>query len=178
MERTALASARGQHWGKRRARDRRRAGTGPGANASDRADLRSAHYPAPSGKVAGWPEATPRKLDSLLWPQRRFGDGAVGEGRGVPRHRPFGFLYTRAGERVVLPNDFQDAAPRTTSAVCRLGCRHCHLLEPSLIATDRTEEPNALDGTDERSAMSMQLWRSGVRNVGCATAWPQRPTKH
>src|ERR1700688_3298535 len=41
----AVAAARGQHWRKRRARDRGGAGTDPGANASDRADLRSAHYP-------------------------------------------------------------------------------------------------------------------------------------
>jgi hypothetical protein len=61
-------------------------------------------------------------------------------------------FYTRAGERVVLPNDFQDAATRITSAVCCLGCRHCHLLGPRLIAPDRTENPNALDVTEERSA--------------------------
>ena len=60
-------------------------------------------------------------------------------------------FYTRAGERVVLPNDFQDAATRITSAVCCLGCRHCHLLGPKLIAPDRTNDPNALDVTDERS---------------------------
>jgi hypothetical protein len=61
-------------------------------------------------------------------------------------------FYTRAGERVVLPNDLQDAATRITSAVCCLGCRHCHLLRPRPIVPDRTEHPNALDGTDERSA--------------------------
>ncbi|MGA7400748.1 MAG: hypothetical protein WBW38_12050, partial [Candidatus Sulfotelmatobacter sp.] len=41
-------------------------------------------------------------------------------------------FYTRGGERVVLPNDFQDGATRITSAVCCLGCRHCHLLGPRL----------------------------------------------
>ena len=61
-------------------------------------------------------------------------------------------FYTRAGERVVLPNDFQDAATRITSAVCCLGCRHCHLLGPRLIAPDRTGNPHALSATDERSA--------------------------
>ncbi len=61
-------------------------------------------------------------------------------------------FYTRAGERVVLPNDFQDAATRITSAVCCLGCRHSHLLGPKLIAPDRTENANALDVTDERRA--------------------------
>ena len=61
-------------------------------------------------------------------------------------------FYTRAGERVVLPNDFQDAATRITSAVCCLGCRHCHLLGPMPIAPDRTEDANALDVNDKRSA--------------------------
>jgi hypothetical protein len=49
-------------------------------------------------------------------------------------------FYTRAGERLLLPNDFQDAAYRITSAVCCLGCRHSHLLEPRLIVPDRTED--------------------------------------
>jgi hypothetical protein len=61
-------------------------------------------------------------------------------------------FYTRAGERVVLPKDFQDAAYRITSAVCCLGCRHCHLLGPGPIVPDRAEHPNALDVADERSA--------------------------
>jgi hypothetical protein len=61
-------------------------------------------------------------------------------------------FYTRAGERVALPNDFQDAACRITSAVCCLGCRHCHLLEPSPIAAYQSEDRSALDASDERSA--------------------------
>ena len=61
-------------------------------------------------------------------------------------------FYTRAGERIVLPNDFQDAATRITSAVCCLGCRHCHLLGPGLIVPNRTESPNVLDVTEERGA--------------------------
>ena len=61
-------------------------------------------------------------------------------------------FYTRAGERVVLPNDFQDAVTRITSAVCCLGCRHCHLLGPRLTAPGRTENPNALDVSEERGA--------------------------
>jgi len=61
-------------------------------------------------------------------------------------------FYTRAGERVVLPNDFQDAAHRITSAVCCVGCRHCHLLGPKLIAPNRLEDRSILDVTDERSA--------------------------
>jgi len=61
-------------------------------------------------------------------------------------------FYTRAGERILLPNDFQDAATRITSAVCCLGCRHCHLLGPGLIVPNRTESPNVLDVTEERGA--------------------------
>src|SRR5437868_753235 len=61
-------------------------------------------------------------------------------------------FYTRAGESVPLPNAFQDAATRITSAVCCLGCRHCHLLGPKLIAPDRTQDPDPLDVADERSA--------------------------
>jgi hypothetical protein len=61
-------------------------------------------------------------------------------------------FYTRAGERVVLPNDFQDAATRTTSAVCCLGCRHCHLLGPRMTAPHSMENPQALDVTDDRSS--------------------------
>jgi hypothetical protein len=61
-------------------------------------------------------------------------------------------FYTRAGERMVLSNDLQDAATRITSAVCCFGCRHSHLLGPRLTAPRRTENPQALDATDERSA--------------------------
>jgi hypothetical protein len=61
-------------------------------------------------------------------------------------------FYTRGGERIVLPNDFQEAAARITSAVCCQGCRHCHLLGPRLTVPDQTEDQNALDVRDERSA--------------------------
>jgi hypothetical protein len=61
-------------------------------------------------------------------------------------------FHTRAGERVVLPNNFQDAAARITSAVCCLGCRHCHLLGPRLIAPDQAEYHGALDMREERIA--------------------------
>ena len=57
-------------------------------------------------------------------------------------------FYSRGGERVVLPDDFQEAAARITSAVCCLGCRHCHLLGPRLTTPDR----NALDVANERRA--------------------------
>jgi hypothetical protein len=61
-------------------------------------------------------------------------------------------FYARSGERVALPNDLQEAATRITAAVCCVGCRHCHLLEPNLVTRERTEKPNGLDVSDERSA--------------------------
>jgi hypothetical protein len=70
-------------------------------------------------------------------------------------------FYTRAGERVVLPNDFQDAATRITSAVCCLGCRHCHLLGPRLVVPERTEYSNALDVADDGS-VSVDASASGA----------------
>src|SRR5450432_3465362 len=39
-------------------------------------------------------------------------------------------FYTRAGEPATLPTEFQNAVLLMTSAVCCLGCRHCHLLQP------------------------------------------------
>ena len=95
----------------------------------------------------------PRLESSVLFYGRRgglemelWGKDAAFRGTVCP------VFYTRAGEPVVLPNDFQDAATRITSAVCCLGCRHCHLLGPKLIAPDRTDNPNVLVATDERSS--------------------------
>jgi len=45
-------------------------------------------------------------------------------------------FYTRAGESVALPEDFQRAVARITAAVCCLGCRHCHLLGPERVIMD------------------------------------------
>src|SRR5271157_4497799 len=99
----------------------------------------------------------PRLESSVLFYGRRgglemelWGKDAAFRGTVCP------VFYTRAGESVVLPNDFQDAATRITSAVCCLGCRHCHLLGPKLIAPDRTENPNVLV-TDERRASADAL---------------------
>lgn len=44
-------------------------------------------------------------------------------------------FYTRSGERVEFPREFQRAAALITTAVCCIGCRHCHLLQPKSIAT-------------------------------------------
>lgn len=95
----------------------------------------------------------PRLESSILFYGRRgslemelWGKDAAYRGTVCP------VFYTRSGESVVLPNDFQDAATRTTSAVCCLGCRHCHLLGPRPIAPNRTKVQNALDVTDQRRA--------------------------
>jgi hypothetical protein len=95
----------------------------------------------------------PRLESSVLFYGRRgglemelWGKDAAYRGTVCP------VFYTRAGERVVLPEDFQDAATRITSAVCCLGCRHCHLLGPRSITADRAEDRGALDVTGERSA--------------------------
>jgi len=95
----------------------------------------------------------PRLESSILFYGRRgglemelWGKDAAFRGTVCP------VFYTRAGERVALPNDLQDAATRMTAAVCCVGCRHCHLLEPNLITTEQTEKPNGLDVSGERSA--------------------------
>jgi hypothetical protein len=95
----------------------------------------------------------PRLESSILFYGRRgglemelWGKDAAFRGTVCP------VFYTRSGERVALPNDLQDAATRMTAAVCCVGCRHCHLLEPNLITTERTENPNGIDVNDEGSA--------------------------
>jgi hypothetical protein len=104
----------------------------------------------------------PRLESSVLFYGRRgglemelWGKDAAFRGTVCP------VFYTRAGECVVLPNDFRDAATRTTSAVCCLGCRHCHLLGPRVTVPDRTENPHALDVTEERGA-SVDATASGA----------------
>jgi hypothetical protein len=95
----------------------------------------------------------PRLESSILFYGRRgglemelWGKDAAFRGTVCP------VFYTRSGERVAVPNDLQDAATRITAAVCCVGCRHCHLLEPNLITKERAEIPNGLDVSDERSA--------------------------
>lgn len=46
-------------------------------------------------------------------------------------------FYSRSGEVLAIPKEFQDAASRVSAAVCCVGCRHCHLLQPSaVVASD------------------------------------------
>lgn len=42
-------------------------------------------------------------------------------------------FYTRSGEDVILPVGFERATIQMTTAVCCLGCRHCHLLRPKMM---------------------------------------------
>ena len=61
-------------------------------------------------------------------------------------------FYTRAGESVALPQDFQRAVAQITAAACCLGCRHCHLLGPEPVAMEHTESPSAADLVTQRDA--------------------------
>lgn len=40
-------------------------------------------------------------------------------------------FYTRGGERIPVPEEFEEAAKNITEAACCIGCRHSHLLSPS-----------------------------------------------
>jgi hypothetical protein len=70
-------------------------------------------------------------------------------------------FYSRSGEPASLPAQFQDAILRISTAANCGGCRHCHLLRPRLTAPDQTEDHNALDVSDERSA-DVDVLASGV----------------
>lgn len=48
-------------------------------------------------------------------------------------------FYTRSGEIVALPDNFQHAVAQLTAGVCCVGCRHCHLLAPEPIAAEQTD---------------------------------------
>ena len=50
-------------------------------------------------------------------------------------------FYTRSGESMTLPSEFQEAAARITEAVCCTGCRHSHLLQPAPVVISSSEEP-------------------------------------
>src|SRR5882724_2777404 len=62
-------------------------------------------------------------LEMELW-----GKDACYGGSAVP------VFYSRAGEVATLPAEFQNAAALITAAVCCVGCRHCHLLQPQALA--------------------------------------------
>jgi hypothetical protein len=55
-------------------------------------------------------------------------------------------FYSRAGEIATLPAEFQNAAALITAAVCCLGCRHCHLLQPQPLAMNLETMPTTAGG--------------------------------
>jgi hypothetical protein len=55
-------------------------------------------------------------------------------------------FYSRSGETVAVPAEFQDAVARVSAGVCCVGCRHCHLLQPrALSITSPITLPNVKD---------------------------------
>jgi hypothetical protein len=63
-------------------------------------------------------------------------------------------FYSRAGEIAGVPSEFQRAAAMITDAVCCIGCRHRHLLQPEAFATltERTPAGDAALNTGEGAA--------------------------
>lgn len=57
-------------------------------------------------------------------------------------------FYTRSGETLAVPNQFQDALTRISAAVSCIGCRHCHLLQTKALGCISEAVSNAavLDG--------------------------------
>lgn len=60
-------------------------------------------------------------LEMELWGQDAGFRGAVSP-----------VFYSRSGEVLNIPPEFGWATARLTMAVCCVGCRHCHLLEPAI----------------------------------------------
>lgn len=58
-------------------------------------------------------------LEMELWGKDRAFCGAVAPA-----------FYSRSGETLPVPAEFQDAVIRMSTAVCCIACRHCHLLQP------------------------------------------------
>ena len=61
-------------------------------------------------------------LEMELWAKDRAFCGAVSPA-----------FYSRSGEALAVPDEFQDAGTRISAAVCCVGCRHCHLLQPKAV---------------------------------------------
>jgi len=73
----------------------------------------------------------PRLESSILFYGRRgtlemelWGKDAAFRGAVCPA------FYSRSGEALSVPVEFQDALARISAAVCCVGCRHCHVLQP------------------------------------------------
>ena len=44
-------------------------------------------------------------------------------------------FFSRSGEALLVPEEFREAVTRISAAVCCIGCRHCHLLQPKEFAS-------------------------------------------
>jgi hypothetical protein len=74
-------------------------------------------------------------LEMELWGKDRAFCGAVSPA-----------FYSRSGETVAVPAEFQDAVARVSAAVCCVRCRHCHLLQPrALLVTSPVPFANVKD---------------------------------
>ena len=83
----------------------------------------------------------PRLASSILFHGRRgtlemelWGKDAAFRGAVFP------VFYSRGGETIKPPFQFQVAAARLTFAVACTGCRHCHLLEPKPVGMDAAND--------------------------------------
>lgn len=55
-------------------------------------------------------------------------------------------FYSRSGESIRIPSEFEEAVARMTEAVCCVGCRHSHLLTPRPAVYQIPEEEAAVAG--------------------------------
>lgn len=67
-------------------------------------------------------------LEMELWGKDRAFCGAVSPA-----------FYSRSGETRAVPDEFHEAVTRISAAVCCVGCRHCHLLQPKALVSSNTE---------------------------------------
>ena len=67
-------------------------------------------------------------LEMELWGKDRAFCGAVSPA-----------FYSRSGETIAIPDEFQEAVTRISVAVCCVGCCHCHLLQPKALQSSRAE---------------------------------------
>lgn len=67
-------------------------------------------------------------LEMELWGKDRAFCGAVSPA-----------FYSRSGETLAVPDEFKDAVTRISTAVCCVGCRHSHLLQPKALVSFSTE---------------------------------------
>jgi hypothetical protein len=105
----------------------------------------------------------PRLDSSILFYGRRGGLEMELWGKDVAfRGAVSPVFYTRAGESVALPRDFQRAVAQLTAAACCLGCSHCHLLGPEPIAIEHAKSPSAADLITQREAILAVVERGSV----------------